>query len=190
MPQRDGPRLNQRNADIWNRYLAGWTQQRIAAEYDLSQQHVSDILRDVRESIPERQRDELITTSAERLDLVLSEAFDVLGRTHYVTSGGKTVHDITRYATDEDGNVLLDRDGHPKAADLDKLVDDGPRLQAIDRIVKIDAEYRKLFGLDAAQKVDASVHQTTPADAALQQLIADAKAAAEATEQGIRDGRA
>jgi len=162
MAQNKGPRLEGRNGRIWARYLAGWTQQRIADECGISQQYVSEIIREVRDSIPEEQREHLVTTEVERLDRALAEAFDVMETPHYVVNAGKIVHEITEYAQDDDGNVLLDDDGNPKAAKLAKLLDDGPRLQAVDRIVKIGAERRRLLGLDEPQELRATLTQTSP----------------------------
>jgi transcriptional regulator with XRE-family HTH domain len=156
MAQQKGIRLEGRNGEIWARHVAGWTQERIADEYDISQQRVSRIISEIRNSIPEEERKHLIALSAERLDRALAAAFDVLGREHYVVNGGCIVHEIVEYARDDDGNYLLDKDERPKAAKLAKLIDDGPTLAAIDRIAKLDTEYRKLFGLDAPTKTEHS----------------------------------
>jgi hypothetical protein len=75
----------------------------------------------------------LIAIEAERLDELYAEALEVLERDHYAHSNGRV--------------VMLDDE---------PLLDDGPKLQAIDRLVKIRESYRKLHGLDSAQKVDVS----------------------------------
>jgi len=162
MAKHTGPRLEGRNGAIWDHYLGGWTQERIAEQHGITQSRVSQIIQDVRDSIPDEERQALITTEVERLDRVLVEAFDVLDTPHYVVNAGKIVHEITEYAQDDDGNVLLDEDGNPKAAKLAKLLDDGPRLQAVDRILKISAERRRLLGLDEPQELRATLTQTSP----------------------------
>ena len=157
MAQRKGPRLEGRNGDIWSRFVSGWTQERIAQKYEISQQRVSTIINTIRAEIPEEERQHVRTAVIERLDIAVSEAFDIMRTPHYVVSNaGKIVHDIVEYATDGDGNFLLDEHGNPKAAKLAKLIDDTPRLQAAQAIVKIDAERRKLLGLDQPAKVEHS----------------------------------
>jgi hypothetical protein len=71
MPQSDGPRLNGRNGRIWQAYLMGHTQQRIADDFSLGQQRVSEILAAVRESIPDTDRSDAALLDLERLDLLL-----------------------------------------------------------------------------------------------------------------------
>lgn len=71
MAQKDGPRLEGRNGEIWRSYLFGKTQEAIAEEYGISQQHVSEIIRKVRESLPEADALELRRADLERLDVML-----------------------------------------------------------------------------------------------------------------------
>ncbi len=69
----------------------------------------------------------------QRLDLLLAEAWAILKRTHVTVSHGRIVRD-----------------------DLDQPIeDDGPTLQAIDRILKIQERRAKFLGLDAPTKVEA-----------------------------------
>lgn len=157
MAQRKGPRLEGRNGEIWSRYVSGWTQERIADEYKISQQRVSTIINKIRAEIPEEERQHVRTAVIERLDIAVAEAFDIMRTPHYVVSNaGKIVHDILEYARDAEGHYLLDEHGNPKAVEIAKLVDDAPRLQAAQAIVKIDAERRKLLGLDSPTKLEHS----------------------------------
>jgi ribosomal protein S4 len=93
----------------------------------------------------------------------------------------------TRHITVNNGHVIY----HPGTEE--PIEDDGPVLQAIDRLVKIEdarnrnAERRaKLTGVDAALKVDATVHEVTQQDLELQEMIRDAKARVWAEEQALR----
>lgn len=70
----------------------------------------------------------------QRLDLLLAEAWTVLKRAHVTVSHGRVIRD------DETGEPLLD---------------DGPVLQAIDRVLKIQERRAKFLGLDAPTKVEA-----------------------------------
>ena len=69
----------------------------------------------------------------ERLDRLYEAAVGVLERHHVTVSQGRVVQ----------------LDGEP-------LPDDGPVLQAIDRLLKIQERRARLLGLDAAQKMDVS----------------------------------
>lgn len=79
--------------------------------------------------------DDLREREVERLDLLAARALQVLETPHFVVSAGKLV----------DGP-----DGFP-------LLDDGPVLAAATTLVRISESYRRLHGLDAAQKVEAAV---------------------------------
>ena len=71
MPAVEGPRLDGRNGEIWRAYLFGKTQEAIAEEFGIVQQRVSQIIRDVRESLPETDANELRRADLERLDAML-----------------------------------------------------------------------------------------------------------------------
>src|SRR5688500_11698774 len=67
-----GPeRLHGRDGAIWRSYLLGRTQEAIAAEHNITQQRVSQILAEVRASIPEDARTDAALVDLERLDLLL-----------------------------------------------------------------------------------------------------------------------
>lgn len=72
------------------------------------------------------------------LDYLAEEAHKVLRKQHYVVSAAS-------------GKVALDPEsGQP-------LIDDGPKLAAIDRLVKILDRVAKLRGLDAAAKIEGAI---------------------------------
>lgn len=71
MPQRDGPRLDGRNGEVWRLYVQGRTQAFIAEEFGVSQQRVSQILAEVRAAIPEDARRDAALLDLERLDVLL-----------------------------------------------------------------------------------------------------------------------
>lgn len=70
----------------------------------------------------------------QRLDLLLVEAWTILKRAHVTVSHGRVIRD------EETGQALLD---------------DGPVLAAIDRILKIQERRSKFLGLDAPTRVEA-----------------------------------
>src|SRR6266511_4597608 len=88
--------------------------------------------------------DELRTMELLRLDKLMLEAARILAATHPYVAGGK---------------VLLN------------LTDDGPKLQAIDRLLRISESRRKLLGLDAPPKVPLNP-DGTPYSAAYAELRA------------------
>ncbi|MCE7081148.1 hypothetical protein [Streptomyces sp. ST2-7A] len=188
MPQTDGERLDARNTDIWNRYLAGWTQTRIAAHHHISHQRVSQILDEIRASIPEEQRRPLITTEVARLDDLLARTHSVLNRTHWVVHSGEIVYAPIDYVRDDRGDIALDEEGHPRATSVERLIDDAPVLAAIDRALKISESRRRLLGLDAPAKVENTGPGSEEADARITELLEQARAHTEAVEQRIRNG--
>lgn len=109
----------------------GWTYQRIADELhyaDKGEAHhaVSRVLKaTVREA-----GDAARAMEHERLDRLSEAAWTVLERQHITVSNGK----------------VISLDGQP-------LPDDGPVLQAIDRLLRISESRRKLDGLDAPSRV-------------------------------------
>lgn len=78
--------------------------------------------------------DELRTMELTRLDTLAVEAMRVLLATHPLISGGKVLSGFT-----EEGTAI-------------GLTDDGPKLAAIERLIRISESRRKLLGLDAPAK--------------------------------------
>jgi hypothetical protein len=124
---------------------------------------------------------ERLDTEEERIDALIEPVTRVLN---------------TRHITVSNGRVIL----HPATAE--PLEDDAPVLQAVDRLTRLSAErraiseqrrrisesLRKLHGLDAPTRVDATVHETTQQDLELQEMLREAKAKVTAEEQALRDG--
>lgn len=95
---------------------------------------VHDAIRRALAAVPAAAAAELRERSLARLDLAYELAQEVLERDHVVVSHGR---------------IIRDDDGQP-------LRDAGAELAALDRMVRIDAEVRKLAGLDAPTKVEQS----------------------------------
>ncbi|MFI2663263.1 hypothetical protein [Micromonospora carbonacea] len=95
-----------------------------------------DVTRALEAAIAEQTRATDIYREEElqRLDLLLAEAWAVLKRQHVTVSHGRVIRD----------------------EDTDQpLIDDGPTLAAIDRVLKIQERRAKFLGLDAPTKVEA-----------------------------------
>lgn len=108
-----------------------------------------------------------------RLDNLEQAALEVLEREHITVNNGRII-------------VLNDI----------PLPDDGPVLAAIDRLVKIEdarqrnnESLRRLFGLDAPVKVDATVTETTQQDIELQEMVSEMRAKNANVSEQLRGDR-
>lgn len=72
MPMQEDPRLHGRDGEIWRAHLHGHTQERIATDKGISQQRVSQIIREIRAAIPQSNKIDAALDDLERLDLVLT----------------------------------------------------------------------------------------------------------------------
>lgn len=116
---------------------------------------------------------ERIEAALPRLDRLEAVALGVLEKHHITVNNGRV--------------IMLE--GEP-------LADYGPVLAAIDRLVKIEGErsrnveqLRKLFGLDAPTRVEATVTETTQQDVALQELVAEMRAKNATVAESLRAER-
>lgn len=164
--QPESPRLAGRNGAIWKAYVSGATQEAIAAEHGLSQERVSQIVREIRSSIPPEDRAHLVQRETEFLDQMRRLALDLVERPP-----------IPAYIN---GKPILMEDGVTVAEDHTA------RLAAWDRAIKAHERLSKLLGLDAAAKVDTTVH-TDPGDIELVRRIEAWRAAQEAGAGGTPD---
>src|SRR5690606_5993712 len=116
-----------------------------------------DFSRALEASIAEQHRSVELYREEElqRLDLLMTEAWAVLKRAHVTVSHGRVIYDEST--------------GQP-------LPDDGPVLQAIDRILKIQERRAKLLGLDAPTKIEAITMDAL--DAEIARLSAELEAEA------------
>ncbi|WP_329163934.1 hypothetical protein OHB49_28890 [Streptomyces sp. NBC_01717] len=123
----------QRDAEAARLRSNGWTYPRIAAKLGFN--HKADAYNAVKRVLDETVReagDDLRALELDRLDGMYAAAMEVLEREHVTVSNGRV--------------VSLD-DGTP-------LPDDGPVLQAIDRLLRIQERRARLLGLDAPVKRD------------------------------------
>lgn len=172
----------ERDADAARLRTKGYTYQQIgdqlgmtkAAAHKACQRALSDIVREPAEDLLKVELDRL-DAQLVRLNDLEKAARKVLEARHITVNNGKVIY-------------------HPGTEQ--PMEDDGPVLQAIDRLVKIEAarnqnsERRaKLLGLDAAVKVDTTVHEVTQQDLELQEMLREAKARVKAQEQELRDCR-
>lgn len=122
----------QRDAQAARLAAQGLTYQQIADEIGISNK--GDAWRAVqraRQAAIQPAGEELIATEAAELDTLYAEVMEILARDHVMVSHGR---------------IVCGDDGEP-------ILDDGPKLAAIDRAVKIRESYRKLRGVDAPSRV-------------------------------------
>ncbi|MFF0140464.1 hypothetical protein ACFYRN_28870 [Streptomyces sp. NPDC005227] len=116
----------------------GWKLEDIATELGYhDRSHARQGIRRAIRSVTEGPAKALVAREADRLDTLYEAALEVLQRDHVTVSHGKVIKD-------DAGNILID---------------DGPKLAAIDRLVKVRESYRKLLGLDAPSRVSVDAQQ-------------------------------
>jgi hypothetical protein len=174
------PETARRDAQAADLRAKGWTYQKIADElgykdkrtaYDAIGRALKDITREPAEAVLHFELERL-DAELVRLDDLEVSARKVLTNRHIMVNNGR---------------VIL----HPDTEQ--PMEDDGPVLQAIDRLIKIeDARRRngerraKLTGIEAAVKVDATVHEVSQADIELAELVREAQARNAAEEARIK----
>lgn len=143
----------QRDAVIAEMRSRRMTYQQIADELGISTSTAYEAYQRVLARTIEEPAAEARQRELEDLDRAQRAVLEVLEGEHYAVSHGRVVRRWLAWETDEEGNPVLDELGKPIGI-YEDVLDDGPILQAVDRLVKIGESRRKLLGLDAAQKMD------------------------------------
>lgn len=102
----------------------------------------------------EQAADEHVIDQLARLEHIQRRVEEVLNAEHLAHSGGKVVTRVTKWATDEAGNILVDSEGRPMAAEVEEMKDTGPILAAAAQARATSESIRKLLGLDRPSKVE------------------------------------
>jgi hypothetical protein len=163
----DAARLQGRNGKVWRAYVRGDTQETIAARHNITRGRVSQILTEIRQSIPPEDRATLVLRETEFLDNLRRIALDL------VEAGPTPAYSNGKPILMEDGLIAEDHSG---------------RLAAFDRAVKVHERLCKLLGLDAPKESNVTV-DTPSISADLEAKIQAARAAVdERLESGAADG--
>lgn len=145
--------------------LAGATYDQIAEELGYASKAAAymDITRALEANVVEQRRPAELLRQEElqRLDALWGRAWAVLERHHVIVSHGRIIRD--------------DMDGKP-------LLDDGPVLQAIDRLLRIQERRAKFLGLDAPTKHE--VVSLDVLDREIQRLTAELGSVAAGEDDG------
>jgi hypothetical protein len=145
---RDAKAARLRSRGMSYRQIAAELGVEVASAYDAVQRALKDALGEAPADV---RRLEL-----ERLDQMEAAVWAVLERDHITVSQGRVVR---RRILDDNGDPIVagrDRDDKPVFREEDVL-DDGPVLQAVDRLLKIQARRAALLGLDAPVKAETGV---------------------------------
>lgn len=118
-----------------------------SSAYEAVQRALRDALSEPAEQARQMELDDL--------DRAQRHVLEVLERNHVTVSHGRVVRRLIDFERDDGGEYLLDEDGK-RIGIYEDVLDDGPILQAVDRLIKIGESRRKLLGLDAATKMDVS----------------------------------
>jgi len=119
----------------------------IARELDLSPTYVIKLYRQALKSIIVDNVENHRKLELARLDKLHHKAMQVLEAFHPMVNAGQVVRDIIE---DENGRPVLDPETEqPRTY---RLIDQGPLLSAIDRLLRVSERRSKLLGLDAPTK--------------------------------------
>lgn len=119
------------DAEMLKLRTSGWSYRRIAEHFDLSTSGVHEAIQKVLHATVEEPAADVRKLELERLDVAYAAVVKVLEAKHVTVSHGKVI-----YQGEE------------------PLLDDGPVLAAVDRLLKIQERRARLLGLDAPKAVE------------------------------------
>lgn len=155
--------LAEKRAAAYRLKLRGLSDRAAGAELGVSHTTIQNWTRQEADEIVLPLAVELRKVQLERLGEMRQAALEVLERFHYTVSHGK---------------VICDSDGVP-------LEDDGPRLQAVDRLLRIEERIAKLMGLDAPTRAEIEA-RVEPQPVELQAMLARVREQVEQDEATLR----
>lgn len=134
----------------------GYSLQHIADTLGYSDRaHVHRAIEKAKADVLEEPARELIAQELANISYLIDVTLGVLHENHVTVSHGRLI-------TMDDGSPLPDH---------------GPVMQAVTTLKGLYESRRKLLGLDAAIKLDATVHEVTQQDLELEELLREARAA-------------
>jgi hypothetical protein len=148
--------------------------QRIADDLGLaSKGHAHDAVSRALASLPSDGAEEARRLDLERLDRLIEVAWGVMERPHLAVSNGRVVRRRTgETERDDDGFERLDDEGKTIPV-YEDVMDDGPTLQAIDRIRALLERRAKILGYDAPSRKQVEVITAETVDAEIARLEAE-----------------
>lgn len=132
-----------RDAEIVKLRTQGWTFEQIGAQYGITGNAAYKAYRRALALVPAEAVNELRETEKQRLETVIRELWKIAHARHPYVSQGRV---------------------------FDDLEDDGPKLTALAGIVRASESLRKLYGVDAPNRVAVSVVTEDAIDAEIERL--------------------
>jgi hypothetical protein len=133
-------RMEGRNGLIWRQCIIdGRTQESVAQEHGVTQQRISEIIAQVRATLPEQNRQEMVQDTLEVLAELHRTAMDLVRMAGAPVTAGK------------DGSVVYDPETNEVVRDYSL------RLNALKGALSVSESMRRLVGLDAVKGLDVNV---------------------------------
>jgi predicted transcriptional regulator len=143
----------ERDAEATKLRARGLSFRAIAAELGMSPSSAHEAVQRCLAEAPAEAAGELRPLELERLDEMWRAVSAVMKRDHVTVSQGRIVR---ARVLDENGDPIIvttDKDGKPIFRE-EEILDDGPVLAAVGRLLDIQKRRAALLGLDAPQKVE------------------------------------
>jgi predicted transcriptional regulator len=149
----------ERRREAWRLRQEGWTQERIAAHLGIRQQSVCEALQRIERELAETFKAQALEIKARQTAQLERIAEEALLR--WQESVGEVVRETV---TSGRVRVLKDADGNEHTRDLPDQVARTVEYQSgnpalLEKAMNAMADVRKIWGLDAPQKVDSTVTQ-------------------------------
>jgi hypothetical protein len=148
----------------------GWSYQRIADELGFaSRGHAHNAVMRAYADMPTEEARQARQADLDRIDRLIEQAWEVMLTPHLTVNNGKVIRHFIGLETDEDGIERLDMDGKPIPVFADVL-DDAPRLAAVNTIKGLLERRARIFGYDAPAKSRVEVITTDTIESEIRRL--------------------
>lgn len=147
----------ERDEKILRGAIAGMTCQQLADKFGVGRSTANTIVRRGLAELTKKRdiaAEDLRSKHIALLDEALAVAHEIMRKDHLAHGNGR----IVRREIDNEDGARERPDG--TRYDLVDVLDDGPKLAAADRLIKISESQRKLLGLDAPDKVEQQIDGT------------------------------
>lgn len=124
-------RFELRNMEIYEKRIRGASLATLAGEYGLTDASISNICKEVRRTLPERSREELIAASLDQLEFLREKVLELVNMPGAPVTAGQL------------GEILVDPETGETVRDF------GLRTKAIAEAHRLNQTFAKRLGLDA-----------------------------------------
>jgi hypothetical protein len=127
-------RFELRNMEIYEKRIRGASLASLAGEYGLTDASISNICAEVRRTLPERSREELIAASLDQLEFLREKVLELVNMEGAPVTVGQQGDILREPSEDGDGEIVRDY---------------SLRTRAIAEAHKLNQTFAKRLGLDA-----------------------------------------